>query len=495
MSRSKSCHPHTAQSSLPAVIAFLFGAVVLFVIGCNPAAPTPTTAPPTAALVPPTAVSAPIEFQPIEDGPILLRDDITLRRVAQVGGANIKLDLNPADNQLYYLHPDQGVFQLDIATGDSTRVIDRMEVVTNGMLAGMAFGADGTVFLTVNQNVLPKENRAVIRKGTPQTGGGFTWATLAETEPYPLAGNNFDHLYNGLVVSPDGKYVFVNAGSRTDHGEVESNAGEFPDLREVPLTSAVLHIPSDAQNLILSADEAALKPYLYADGTRNAFDPVFAPNGDLIVGDNGPDADFPDELNWIREGEHYGFPWQFGIEHNPQRDPNYNPAHDPRLQSGFMAVDNNLYYKDPDFPPHPDGVVFADPIINLGPDADHYRGDDGSEKDSSDESRPLYSFTPHRSPLGLAFVTDPNMPADMQGNDTTLSALLTSWGAAAGTLEDRGADLLLLKLIRAGENYQMTSEQIARGFNMPVDGALVGNKYYLLEWGGQGSIWELTFGK
>ena len=87
------------------------------------------------------------------------------------------------------------------------------------------------------------------------------------------------------------------------------------------------------------------------------------------------------------------------------------------------------------------------------------------------------------------------MPADMQGNDTTLSALITSWGAAAGTLKDRGADILLLKLTKAGDNYQMTSQQIARGFNMPVDGVLVGNKYYLLEWGGEGRIWELTFGK
>lgn len=483
------------NSPTPGAIVLVLALVALFALGCNTVAPTPTTVPPTAAVIPPTSVASPVERQPIEDGPILLRDDITLRRVANIGGANIKLDRNPADNKLYYLHPDQGVFHIDVGTGDSTRVIARTDVVTNGMLAGMAFAQDGTLFLTVNQNVPPKETRAVIRKGTPQADGGFTWTTLAQTEPYPLAGNNFDHFYNGIVVSPDGQYVYVNAGSRSDHGEVESNVRAFPDVREVPLTSAILRIPSDAQDLVLSADEAALGPYLYADGTRNAYDPVFAPNGDLIVGDNGPDADFPDELNWIRQDMHYGFPWKFGVEDNPQRNPDYNPIRDPHLQSGFMAVDNDFYHKDPTFPPPPKGVTFTEPIINLGPEADHYRADDGSEKDSSNENKPIQSFTPHRSPLGLAFVTDPGMPADMQGNDTTLGALITSWGAAAGTLEDRGADILLLKLTKAGDNYQMTSTQIAREFDMPIDGVFIGNKYYLLEWGGDGAIWELTFGK
>ena len=216
--------------------------------------------------------------------------------------------------------------------------------------------------------------------------------------------------------------------------------------------------------------------------------------GGIDPRDQLPDADFPDELNWIREGMHYGFPWKFGVEDNPQRDPNYNPVRDPHLQSGFMAVDNNFYKKDPTFPPPPEGVTFAVPVINLGPDADKYRASDGSEKDSSEESKPINTFTPHRSPLGLAFITDPNMPADMQGNDTTLSALITSWGAAAGTLSDQGRDLLLLKLTRAGDNYQMTAQTIAREFNLPIDGVFIGNKYYILEWGERGSIWELAFG-
>lgn len=464
----------------------------------NQIAPTaaPTTAPavPTATTAPPTATPAPVSYSP--DGQhTLLRADMKLRKVADIGAYNVKLAQNPRDGDLYYLHPDNGVFRIDLDSGDSTRVITRTDVVTNGVAAGMAYAPDGTLYLVFNQNAPNKNTQAVIRKGTQSAAGAYTWETLAQTEPYPLAGNNFDHYYNGIVVSPDNKYVFVNAGSRSDHGEIENNLRSFPNLREVPLTSAIFRIPTDAKNLILPNDETALKPYLYADGTRNTFDPAFAPNGDLIVGDNGPDADYPDELNWIREGHHYGFPWRFGLQDNPQQFPNYTALGDKRLQTGFFAIDNGFYQNDKTFPPPPAGITFTDPIINLGPDADQYRADDGSEHDSSNEGKTANTFTPHRSPLGLEFVTGDALPADLRGTDTTLSALLTSWGAAAGTLSDRGADLLHLQLTKKGDNYEMTVHQLATGFHFPIDGVLMGNKYYMLEWGEDAALWEFTFGK
>jgi glucose/arabinose dehydrogenase len=422
-----------------------------------------------------------------------LRDDISLRKVAEVGAANIRIAQNPQDGELYYLHPENGIYHVNLETGDTDRVIARTDVVTNGVIAGMTYAPDGTLYLVVNQDVPEKMNRAVVRKGALQSDGSYAWTTVAQTEPYPLAGNNFDHYANGIVLSPDGQFLFINSGSRSDHGEIETNGGAFDNTREVPLTSALLRIPASSQDLILPADPAGLAPYLYADGLRNSYDPVFAPNGDLFSGENGPDADFPDELNWVREGLHYGFPWKFGLQDNPQRDPNYNPNRDVRLQAGFFAVDNNFYKRDPDFPPPPEGVTFTEPVVNRGPDADHYRGDDGSEMDASEQRMVLHTFTPHRAPLGLAFVTDPTMPSDLQGSDTTLSALLTGWGAAAGTLSDRGADLLHMQLTKNGDNYEGVTRILAHGFNLPVDGVLVGNKYYLLEWGQDGAIWELTF--
>ena len=218
---------------------------------------------------------------------------------------------------------------------------------------------------------------------------------------------------------------------------------------------------------------------------------AFAPNGDLFAVDNGPDADYPDELNWIREGLHYGFPWRFGTQDNPQQFPNYDPTKDLHLQSGFYATDNGLYHNNPGFPQPPG--AFTDPIVNLGPDAMKYRGDDGKEYDAYIKGESLSTFTPHRAPLGLVFVTDSELPAQWRSEGDALSAFLLSWGAAGGTLSDRGQDLLHIQLTKRGENYEAITAQIARGFHNPIDAVLIENRLYVLDYGGNGAIWELTF--
>jgi len=431
-----------------------------------------------------------VEVQPVAQGPTLLRAGITLRKVIGVGEGDVKMARNPADGDLYYLNPVNGLFRVQLGPAASTtKVASKQDIVPDGNPAGMTFGPDGTVYVVVNHKVDSTHTQAIIRKGT--LGGQISWSTLASTEPYQLSNTNFDHLYNGIAVSPDGKWVFVNAGSRTDHGEVESSGDAFPDLREVPLTSAILRVPADARDLTLPADENALKTYLYADGTRNAYDIRFAPNGDLFAVDNGPDADYPDELNWIREGRHYGFPWRFGNQDNPQQFPGYDGSTDVMLSTDFVAVKNGTYHNDPGFPKPP--TTFTAPVVNLGPDAAQYRGDDGQQHDAAAEGKPLFTFTAHRSPLGLAFVSDPKMPADLRSNSSTLSAFLLSWGSAGGTLTDKGQDLLQIRLTRRGDNYEAVSSQFARGFSHPIDAVTIENRLYVLEFGTNAALWELTF--
>jgi glucose/arabinose dehydrogenase len=467
--------------------------------GCQPA--TPAAAPPTAApaiTAPTAAPTAPAatgprtkaEQQPIAGGPVLLRTGISLRKVAATGGGSIRLARHPSTGDLYVLDPGKGLLRVKPDSGEITPVAKTTDIQAEGVPAGMAFGPDGTLYVVFNRAVNTR-TQAIIRRGVAGQDGKFTWTTLAATRNYPLSNTPFDHLYNGVAVSPDGKSVFVNAGSRTDHGEVEDNGSAFPDTREVPLTSAIFRIPADATDLELPNDEAALKPYLFADGTRNAYDPAFAPNGELFVGDNGPDADYPDELNWIREGKHYGFPWRFGNQDNPQQRPDYDGAKDERLQPDFTAVQKGTYRNDPTFPKPPG--PFTDPVLNHGPDAAQYRGDDGQAHDAGAEGQPLYSFTPHRSPLGLVFADSDKMPADMRGNGDQLSAFLLSWGAAGGTLTDKGQDLLHIVLTKKGDNYEATTEQIARGFKNPIDAVLVENRLYVLEFSGDSTIYELTF--
>lgn len=461
--------------------------LTMVIASCQPAA--------TATQVPSTsAPRANIESQPIPGGPVLLWNGISLRSVAYVDEGSIKLVLHPLTGDIYILNPGTGLRRIKISESDrAEKVANPGDIAAEARLSGMTFGPDGTLFVVANRTVDEIYNQAIIRKGTADPDGTFQWTTLAQTDPYPLSNTPFDHLFNGIIVSPDGKWVYVNSGSRTDHGEEESNATRFQDVREVALTAKIFRIPADAQDLVLVNEEEALKAQglIFAWGTRNAFDMAFAPNGDLFGVDNGPDADFPDELNWLREGHHFGFPWRFGDQDNPQQFPDYTSIGDKRLSSDFTAVRLGAYRTDPQFPKSPGG--FTPSIANLGPDADQYRADDGSQHDASDEGLPLYSFTPHRSPLGLVFVTSSNMPADFQGNDSTFSAFLLSWGSAGGTLTDRGQDLLHLQLTKNGDNYEAVTTQIARGFNNPIDAVLIENKLYVLDYGSGGTIWELTF--
>lgn len=455
---------------------------------------TPPPAPTSASGLTQPQIAPTVEVQPIADGPVLLRADIELRQVIALGAGNIRLVRNPADQQVYLLNPGQGISRLLLGTPGNLKPLVALSALGAGTPTGMAFGPEGELYVVLNQLVDKTYNQATVRKGMPAGDGKWTWSTLAQTEPYELSGTNFDHQFNGVAVSADGKWVYLNSGSRTDHGEVQTNKGAFTDTREVALTSKILRVPSDSQDLVLPNDEAQLEAsgFIFASGTRNAYDLEFAPNGELFAGDNGPDADFPDELNWLREGQHYGFPWKFGNEDNPQQFPEYTSLSDKRLQPDFVAVQTGAYRRDPTFPQPPE-LEFALPVANLGPAAAQFRAIDGSAQNAATNGEQLYSFTPHRSPLGLVFLTSESLPADLLAPTNGLSAFILSWGAAGGTLTDKGQDLLHLQLTRQGDNYQMVTTQIARNFKNPIDAVLIDNRLYVLEFGGGGSVWELTF--
>jgi hypothetical protein len=185
----------------------------------------------------------------------------------------------------------------------------------------------------------------------------------------------------------------------------------------------ILRIPAHVRDEIIPNDREKLreKGMLFAAGVRNGFDLAFAANGDLFATENAPDRDSPEELNWIREGHHFGFPWVLALEDNPQRDPNYDPDNDFLLPSGFNAVRNDFYHNDPTFPAPP--TDFSDPVINIDPDAYSYRDPaDGIIKDASDEGVRFGTFTAHRSPLGLVFDTEMAMGGEFQGD-----GFVTSW--------------------------------------------------------------------
>ena len=286
--------------------------------------------------------------------PQALQPDIRVRHVLDTAGpsASVRLAKDPRDDGLYLLKVGGEISRVSVAAGTVTLLYTAAD---HGVASaqGMAFGPDGTLYLVGNEDRPGTQTRATIMKGTPQAGGPRRWTVLAQTADYPRSNTAFDHRFNGAVVRPAGDVLYVSSGSRTDHGEVQSAGGLYPGLREAGLTVCVLRLPTGAEGLFLPDDRAALKGagYVFAEGTRNAFDLAFDAGGRLFATDNGPDRDMSDELNWLRAEHDYGFPWRMGGADNPQQFPDYDPALDLLLDERFPAVQSGAYHNDPAFPP------------------------------------------------------------------------------------------------------------------------------------------------
>ena len=355
--------------------------------------------------------------------------------------------------------------------------------------------ADG-IFYVLKRIDLSIYNIATITKGeVDPSSGERTWFTLAETEPYERCDCIYNHEVNALIVSPNNRSLFINSGSRTDHGEIQDGDGHFPGLRETALTAVILRVPTDARDLVLPNSHYALldQGLLFAEGLRNAYDFAFAPNGDLFATENGPGRDMPEELNWLRQGHHYGFPWRMGLDDTPQQFPDYDPATDFLLSPRSTAVREGYYHNDPTYPPPPRS--FTDPVINLGPDADAYRDPaDGRIKDASEEGVRFGTFTAHRSPLGLVFDLDHALAEPFQGDGFTLSWTRgdPDGDSVNGPFNDPSQDLLHLDLAKVGDNYEARVTRIVGGFSNPIDAEIIGNRLYVIEWSGKRGLWEIV---
>jgi Glucose / Sorbosone dehydrogenase len=278
----------------------------------------------------------------VNAAPESLRPDIKIRNIINTPSTSpsVRIAKDPRNNTLYYLKRNGDIYQVNLSLSTSTLVYNSSNH-NIGETQGMAIGLNGTIYLVGNADLINSQTKAIIVKGVINSGTGQRiWSILAKSAGYPKSKTAYDHRFNGVVVSPDGNYIYVNSGARTDHGEVQSVDGLYPNTREVGLTACILRLPTNGKNIFLPNNRASLKTsgYIFAEGIRNTFDMAFAPNGDLFGAENGPDRDMSEELNWLRLGGNYGYPWRIGGADNPQQFANYNPATDRLLDPRFNAV-------------------------------------------------------------------------------------------------------------------------------------------------------------
>lgn len=429
------------------------------------------------------AFAAALIAGPLKAQPISRRSDITVRELGNVGFNTVRIRRDPVTGDIYILQ-NNGIIQRVNFNSDSTAVTLTTVYTTadHGLhdVLGMTFGKDGTMYLVGNDST-GLMGTATIVKGVPDTLGSDkrTWSVIATTVPYPY-GEVYNHRMSGIVLNPTGDSLYINSGAGTDHGEKETGG-----YRNVGLTALILRIPVDGKDILLQDNRQWLidHGYVFCTGIRNAFDFAYDGYGDLIEVENSGDRDDPEEMNWLREGLFYGFPWRISTDVTPQQFTPYDPHTDPLLSPNAWGGGDlyKTFSEDSTYPQAPDSLVFTNPIPSYGPDADHFRDTlTGKVEDASVLGTTISTFTPHLSPDGIVFDRDSLLAGDLKGGGFVVclnnSSLITALG-------DTGMDLLLVKLKKDTGAYTAHVYKLVTGFNCPLAETLVGNKLYIVETG------------
>lgn len=437
--------------------------------------------------------------------PVALRPDVKVERLMSIEAKAVRLLYDESTGNFFYTSYDGDVYKIK-NFGKPDASSEKILTVADHGIPRLQGGAvyKNTLFLSGNTKAnqgLANGGR-MVRYKLNGAGGKPEMSVVFTTVDYPTNQLNYDHGWNGGTISPDGKYIYQNSGSRTDHGEVQDNLGRFPGARIGNFTARIWRFPIDAKDVVITDDDAKNKAlgYVYAEGIRNAFDMSFDGKGNLFAVSNSPDYDMPEDMFWIRQGHHYGFPWVAGGIENPQQYPDWNP--DPKTDA-FIPVSSaawtrRLFKTDPEFPKRPEGVKFTPGILNYGPDANEYRGHSGKVLDGDLTGVGVSTFTPHASPLGLVFDTKNLLIPEFKGDGFVIRYSQGSTSSLEKPFTDQGGDILHLDMAydKISDNYSLHSTRIADGFVEPVDAVLVDNFMYVMEYGANGgAIWKVTLPK
>ena len=351
-------------------------------------------------------------------------EGFTLREVVRLPQKGVRLASDGEGRVLFVLSEHGDVWRLDTASGQlrqilwAKRYLERRPGDLGGPLfvLGMAMDQQQRLYIASNQqnnSTLPPQNIVTIYRTTTVLDGD-------PAEPKPWFQTNYHgnaayiHGLEHIAFGPDG-FLYAGNGARTDAGLTSTGTNWFGG-GETPITASIWRIDPQSENPTLE---------VFASGVRNAYGFCWNDRGEMFATENGPDADAPEELNFIERGRHYGFPYQFA---------NWT---------------NKAHANSPD---RPAGLALTLPIPNLGPDGGF-------------QGAPIFTFDPHSGPGGIVFLND-DFPDGYRG-----TFLLNRFGNFIRTPKDNvGFDILQAKLNRNAEgNYEARIFSVLAPLGRPID--------------------------
>jgi hypothetical protein len=236
----------------------------------------------------------------------------------------------------------------DDYTVTNTQVVTTIAGLSNQAILGITFNPrdpPSPVKMYVAHSKLYAEGGGTFTGPAPYNGqvSILTGPTFSTVKPLitGLPVSNRDHAINGMTIDDAGNLLICN-GSMTNAGIPSLPMGTLPNS---PLDAAILKALITKTNFngtITYVETATGKPNndqvygaivdvapgvdvsVFAPGTRNPFDIVWATNGKLYGTDNGmnanfgdvstsattqvPPSDVPDKINYLVQGNYYGSP-------------------------------------------------------------------------------------------------------------------------------------------------------------------------------------------
>lgn len=318
-----------------------------------------------------------------------------VREVAQLSEFCTRITTDPK-GRVFLLGQNASVHRLDVASGAVLPVF--RDYPTPGSRSALGFCTDpqNRLWIVTNQRLENGgefiENEVVIWRTSAYEEDKPTVPEPWFTVRYPYGVGPYNHGASHIGFGPDG-LLYVNSGSRTDGGE-EGTAPRTFRGGETPATACIWRF-----------DPKTDKPEfeVLVRGIRNAFGFAWDSQGRFFTVSNGPDADAPEEMDFIEPGKHYGFPFQF---------------------SDWPAQKGSPY---PHTPEPPTGITFTKPVANVGPAA-------GGKPEG------LYTFDPHSCPGGMVWC-DERYPEPL-----TNRFIITRFGNLLPCPDDVGFDVLAAKM-------------------------------------------------